>query len=98
MMELILGLALLLALAAPLGLASAWFVTGGALGIARAFVPAPPMEWPHGVQEDDDFQWHWAGAPDGEPAQAAADAHDGLASLEELRPGEGPAARPVRRG
>jgi hypothetical protein len=95
-MEHVPAVLLLFALGAPVGLAGAWFVTGGATGIARAFQPTPPLEWPHGVQEDDDFHWTWSGAgavePEPDPPPAAA----GAAWIEELPIGAGPAARPIR--
>jgi hypothetical protein len=94
-MDPLMGALLLLALGAPLGIAGAWFVTGGAMGIARAFQPAPPMEWPHGVQEDDDFHWQWSDPASGDAA--APDAGGAPASVEDLAPGEGPRAEPVRR-
>jgi hypothetical protein len=101
----------LLALGAPLGLATAWFVSHGAGAIAQLFGPQPPMGWPRGVQEDDDFQWHWPGrmAPPPVPHPAAHATGPGagarrdhpepsidVATIEELDAGSGPIARPIR--
>lgn len=109
-MELVVAAVLLLTLAAPLALATAWFVSHGGTAIAQLFMPPRPMGWPHGVQEDDDFQWHWPGRvpppPAPRPTSGVRDGHDGgagseptieAAVLEELPPGNGTLAGPVRR-
>jgi hypothetical protein len=108
--DLVSAIVVLLALGAPLGLATAWFVSYGAGAIAQLFGPQPPMGWPHGVQEDDDFQWHWPGRvapPPVPPTPATRTRATGhaiayqeppieAATIEELDAGNGTVARPIR--
>ncbi len=62
----LLSVALLLALAAPIGLAAAWFTNQGPGALAGFFRADPGLGWPRGVQEDDDVTWNWS------PGSAAA--------------------------
>jgi hypothetical protein len=57
-MDALLSAALLLALAAPVGLAAAWLVVKGPSGLAGFFGPQPGLGWPHGVQEEDPPSWN----------------------------------------
>ena len=59
-MDALLSAALLLALAAPVGLAAAWLVVKGPSGLAGFFGPQPGLGWPHGVQEEDPAGWNLA--------------------------------------
>ena len=68
--------------------------SGGATGIARAFLPAPPMEWPHGVQEEDEVHWDWAATTESAPTD---DDHPPMAWIEELLSGDGPPPAPIDR-
>jgi hypothetical protein len=98
-MEAITVLFLLMVLAAPIALVNAWFVSGGVMGIARAFGPAPPMAWPEGVQEDDDFHWTWTPAAADEPpavAEAVSTEASIEASIEDLPIDAGPPVERVR--
>lgn len=57
-MDALLSAALLLALAAPVGLAAAWLVVKGPSGLAGFLGPQPGLGWPHGVQEEDPASWN----------------------------------------
>jgi hypothetical protein len=104
--EPVLTILAVLLLAIPMGYASAMFVRVGAGQIARVFMPPEPRrDWPVGVQEDDDFRWRWTNpeprSPEKQPTQhgvapASASVAE-VAVLEELEPGSGPDAGPVRR-
>ncbi|HEY7523510.1 MAG TPA: hypothetical protein VH720_07615 [Candidatus Limnocylindrales bacterium] len=100
-MDAILGAAVLVFVGIPVGLVGAWFVSGGASGLAPAFQPAPSLDWPAGVQEDDDFHWTWSTSEDGESGddeRPAGSPTDRGPAIEELEPGQGPRADRVRRG
>ena len=100
MVDVIGGVVVLLGVGIPVGVVGAWFVTGGGTGLAPAFQPAPSLDWPTGVQEDDDFHWSWSSADEADDADSEGpvgpDDRAG-AAIEELEPGQGPAADPVRR-
>lgn len=57
----VLSVALMLACAAPLGLAAAWFTSRGPNALADFFRPGASLDlgWPHGVQEEDAPTWNW---------------------------------------
>jgi hypothetical protein len=65
-----LSVMLLLALAAPVGLAAAWFSSRGAEAMSSLFKSDRGLGWPRGVQEEDPVGWNWdhraaAGLPAG---------------------------------
>jgi hypothetical protein len=57
----VLSLAILLVVAAPVGIAAAWFARRGPGVMAAAFAPGAVANpgWPRGVQEEDDVTWSW---------------------------------------
>jgi hypothetical protein len=63
------SVALLLTLAAPVGLAAAWFSSRGAQAMSSLFRSDRGLGWPHGVQEED-VAWHWDHRPAAEPETA----------------------------
>ena len=65
-MDALLSAAMLLALAAPVGLAAAWLVVRGPSGLAGFFGPQPGLGWPRGVQEEDPVAWTWADRDEGD--------------------------------
>jgi hypothetical protein len=64
-MEAILSIVVVLTLAAPVGLAAAWFSTHGADALAGFFRPGSVAElpWPRGVQEEEPTAWNWDRPP-----------------------------------
>jgi hypothetical protein len=60
-METVLSIVVVLALAAPVGLAAAWFSTRGGDALAGFFRPSSVVElgWPRGVQEEEPTAWNW---------------------------------------
>jgi hypothetical protein len=58
-MEAVLGILAVVALAAPAGLAAAWFSTHGADALSTLFRPDHGLGWPHGVQEEEPTAWNW---------------------------------------
>jgi hypothetical protein len=62
-MDVVLGIVLLLLVAAPAGIAGAWFTNRGPEALAIFFRPAAAVElgWPRGVQEEDAPAWNWDG-------------------------------------
>src|SRR3954471_16999445 len=64
-MDVILAIVVVLALAAPAGLAAAWFSTNGAEALSTVFRPDRGLGWPRGVQEGEPTAWTWdrAAAP-----------------------------------
>jgi hypothetical protein len=58
-MEAVLSIVVILALAAPAGLAAAWFNTHGADAISTVFRPDRGLGWPRGVQEEEPTAWNW---------------------------------------
>jgi hypothetical protein len=98
--DVILGVIVLLGVGIPVGVVGAWFVSGGGMGLAPAFQPAPSLDWPTGVQEDDDFHWTWSSSDDAEHPQGHTTPEataDDEPAIEELEPGQGPRPHPVRR-
>jgi hypothetical protein len=65
------SVALLLALAAPVGLAAAWFSGRGAEAMSSLFKTDRGLGWPHGVQEED-VAWNWDHRPAAEPDSVRA--------------------------
>jgi hypothetical protein len=55
----LLSVMLLLALAAPVGLAAAWFSSRGAEAMSSLFRSDRGLGWPRGVQEEDPVPWNW---------------------------------------
>jgi hypothetical protein len=53
----------LLALAAPVGLAAAWFSGRGAEAMSSLFKTDRGLGWPRGVQEEDPVAWNWGHRP-----------------------------------
>lgn len=99
-MDVILGVLVLLGVGIPVGIVGAWFVNGGAMGLAPAFQPSQSLDWPTGVQEDDDFHWTWSTDDDAEQQDAGAPPEatiENEPAIEELEPGQGPRTDPVRR-
>ena len=66
-MDTLLSLILLLALAAPVGLAAAWFSGRGAEAMSSLFKTDRGLGWPRGVQEEDPVAWNWDRRPAGPP-------------------------------
>jgi hypothetical protein len=64
-MDTVLSIVVVLALAAPVGAAAAWFSTRGADALAVFFRPGSVAElgWPHGVQEEEPTAWNWDRGP-----------------------------------
>jgi hypothetical protein len=62
----LLSVIVLLALAAPLGLAAAWFSSRGGEAMSSLFRTDRGLGWPRGIQEEDPAAWNW------ERRQAAA--------------------------
>ena len=58
-MDTLLSVILLLALAAPVGLAAAWFSGRGAEAMSSLFKTDRGLGWPRGVQEEDPVAWNW---------------------------------------
>jgi hypothetical protein len=58
-MDVLTSVLLLFAVAAPAGIAAAWFVSQGPSALAGAFRPYAGLGWPRGVQEDDPPRWNW---------------------------------------
>jgi hypothetical protein len=58
---------LLLALAAPVGLAAAWFSGRGAEAMSSLFKTDRGLGWPRGVQEEDPVAWNWERRPTAPP-------------------------------
>jgi hypothetical protein len=83
---------LLLAVAAPVGLAAAWFSSRGAEAMSSLFKTDRGLGWPHGVQEED-VAWNW----DRRPAPEPESARDPLVERVAFRMGRG-SARGGRRG
>jgi hypothetical protein len=49
-------------------------VSGSTVSFGAGFLPyLAPERWPHGVQEDDDFRWHWPPVRAVSPAGGAGD-------------------------
>ncbi|HEY0444810.1 MAG TPA: hypothetical protein VGC90_11365, partial [Candidatus Limnocylindrales bacterium] len=59
--DVLLSVVVLLAAAAPVGIAGAWFARRGPGVVAAAFTPGTVGNpgWPHGVQEENDVAWSW---------------------------------------
>jgi hypothetical protein len=57
--DVVLSIVVVLALAAPAGLAAAWFSTRGADALSTLFRPDRGLGWPHGVQEEEPTAWNW---------------------------------------
>jgi hypothetical protein len=55
----ILPILVLLALAAPIGIAAAWFTGQGPDALASFFRRDHGLGWPHCVQEEDPPAWNW---------------------------------------
>jgi hypothetical protein len=64
-METVLSIVVVLALAAPVGAAAAWFSSRGADALAGFFRPSSVAElpWPRGVQEEEPTAWNWDRGP-----------------------------------
>ena len=62
-MDTLLSVILLLALAAPVGLAAAWFSGRGAEAMSSLFKTDRGLGWPRGVQEEDPVAWNWERRP-----------------------------------
>ncbi|HEY0443092.1 MAG TPA: hypothetical protein VGC90_02615 [Candidatus Limnocylindrales bacterium] len=62
----LLSVVVLLAAAAPVGIAGAWFARRGPGVVAAAFTPGTVGNpgWPQGVQEENDVAWSWDPPPD----------------------------------
>jgi hypothetical protein len=58
-LETLVSIAMLLALAAPVGFVAAWFSGRGAEALSTFFRPDPGLGWPRGVQEEDPPSWNW---------------------------------------
>jgi hypothetical protein len=58
-MDVVLSIVVVLALAAPAGLAAAWFTTRGADALSTLFRPDRGLGWPRGVQEEEPTAWNW---------------------------------------
>jgi hypothetical protein len=59
----VVSVVLLLALAAPAGLAAAWFCSRGPEAMGTFFRPDRGLGWPHGVQEEEPVAWNWDHRP-----------------------------------
>ena len=57
-MDALLSVMVLLAVAAPVGLAAAWFSGRGAEAMSSLFKTDRGLGWPRGVQEED-IAWNW---------------------------------------
>ena len=66
-MDTLLSVILLLALAAPVGLAAAWFSGRGAEAMSSLFKTDRGLGWPRGVQEEDPVAWNWDHRPAAPP-------------------------------
>ena len=66
-MDTLLSVILLLALAAPVGLAAAWFSGRGAEAMSSLFKTDRGLGWPRGVQEEDPVAWNWERRPASPP-------------------------------
>jgi hypothetical protein len=73
-MEAVLGILAVVALAAPAGLAAAWFSTHGADALSTLFRPDRGLGWPHGVQEEEPTAWNWDRRTGSGVADRASDA------------------------
>jgi hypothetical protein len=58
-MDVLLSIVALLLLAAPAGMAAAWFTNCGPDALSSLFRPDRGLGWPHGVQEEDPPPWNW---------------------------------------
>ena len=58
-MDVLLSVVQLLAVAAPVGLAAAWFSGRGADAMSSLFRSERGLGWPRGVQEEDPVAWDW---------------------------------------
>jgi hypothetical protein len=69
-MDTVLSVVVVLALAAPVGVAAAWYSTHGADALAGFFRPSSVTElgWPRGVQEEEPTAWNWDGRTESEVA------------------------------
>lgn len=77
-LDTMISIVVLLALAAPIGLAAAWFTSNGPAALAGFFRADHSLGWPHGVQEEDPPAWNWdrrgSAAQTGEAADGAPEA------------------------
>jgi hypothetical protein len=62
-MDTLLSVIVLLSLAAPVGLAAAWFSSRGAEAMSSLFKTDRGLGWPRGVQEEDPVAWNWEHGP-----------------------------------
>jgi hypothetical protein len=94
----LLSVMLLLALAAPVGLAAAWFSGRGAEAMSSLFKSDRGLGWPRGVQEEDPVAWNWDHRPAAaSPPSSSRQAGSPIVERVAFRMGRG-SARGGRRG
>ena len=89
-MDTLLSVILLLSLAAPVGLAAAWFSGRGAEAMSSLFKTDRGLGWPHGVQEED-VAWNWDHRPAAPPPPGSEPARSPIVERVAFRIGRGSA-------
>ena len=90
-MEALLSVILLLSVAAPVGLAAAWFSVRVAEAMSSLFKTDRGLGWPRGVQEEDPVAWNWGQRPASPPRPGSEPARTPIVERVAFRIGRGSA-------